>query len=319
MQANAQFIGIDVAKAELVIGCVGQVSTLANEPAEIERWVRSVPAGSVLAVEASGGFEQALLGAAHTAGLRCYLLNPADVRHYARAVGLRSKTDRVDALVLARYVQAEHAHLHPWQRPAALQRELDVLFKRRAMLVKTRQQVRLALADQHDLLRSAKALLAQYAKLLGAVERQIRDKIGLLSGGAAQLRLLRSIPGIGWLNAAYLTNLFNRIAFVRSDSLVAFAGLDPRACDSGTMRGRRRLSKRGPALMRQLLYNAAMAAARSETFQSMKQALAARGLPITAIYNIIARKLLRIAWAVFKTQSPFDPAKVGPAGPAQPT
>lgn len=319
MQANAQFIGIDVAKAELVVGCAGQVSTLANEPADIEKWVRSVPAGSVLAVEASGAYEQALLVAAHAAGLRCYLLNPADVRHYARAVGLRSKTDRVDALLLARYVQAEHAHLHPWQRPAAVQREIDVLLKRRAMLVKTRQQVRLALADQDGLLRSAEPLLTQYAKLLGAVERQIRDKIGLLSGGAQQLRLLRSIPGIGWLNAAYLTNLFNRIEFVRSDSLVAFAGLDPRACDSGTMRGRRRLSKRGPALMRQLLYNGAMAAARSETFKSMKQALAARGLPITAIYNIIARKLLRIALAVFKTQSPVDPAKLGPAGQGQPT
>jgi transposase len=185
------------------------VSTLANEPAGIEQWVRSQPAGSVLAVEASGGYEQALLVAAHAGGLRCYLLNPADVRHYARAVGLRSKTDRVDALLLARYVQAEHAHLHPWQPPAAVQRELDVLLKRRAMLVKTGQQVRLALADQNGLLRSAKALLAQYAKLLGAVERQIRDKIGLLSGGAEQLRLLRSIPGIGWLNAAHLTNLFN--------------------------------------------------------------------------------------------------------------
>lgn len=319
MQANAQFIGIDVAKAELVVGRAGQVSTLANEPAGIEQWMRSVPAGSVLAVEASGGYEQALLAAAHAAGLRCYLLNPADVRHYARAVGLRSKTDRVDALLLARYVQAEHAHLHPWQPPAPVQRELDVLLKRRAVRVKTGQQLRLALADQHGLLGSARPLLTQYAKLLAAVERQIRDKLGLLSGGAEQMRLLRSIPGIGWLNAAYLTNLFNRIEFVRSDSLVAFAGLDPRACDSGTMRGRRRLSKRGPALMRQLLYNGAMAAARSETFRSMKQTLVARGLPITAIYNIIARKLLRIALAVFKTQTPFDSAKLGPTGHGQRT
>jgi transposase len=311
MQANAQFIGIDVARAELVVGCGGQVSTLRNEAPAIAQWVGRLPAGSVLAVESSGGYEQAVLVAAHAAGHRCYLLNPADVRHYARAVGLRSKTDRVDALLLARYVQAEHAHLHPWQPPAALQRELEVLLRRRALLVKTRQQVRLALAEQHGLLRSAQPLLTQYAKLLRTLERQIRDKLALLTGAAQHLRLLRSIPGIGWLNAAYLANLLSRIDFARSDALVAFAGLDPRARDSGTLRGRRRLSKRGPALMRQLLYNAAMAAARSESFKPMKTALAARGLPITAIYIIIARKLLRIALAVFKSQTPFDPAKVG--------
>lgn len=304
MQARAQFIGIDVAKAELVIACGGHVSKLANEASAIAQWLQSLPAGSVLAVEASGGLEQPLLAAAHASGQRCYLLNPADVRHYARAVGLRAKTDRVDALLLARYIEAEHTRLHAWQPGLAVQRELDQLFKQRALLVKTRQQIRLALTEPHRLLRGVQPLLTQYAKLLRTLERQIRDKLALLPTAAQYLRQLRSIPGIGWLNAAYLTNLLLRVSFTGSDALVAFAGLDPRARDSGSMRGRRKLSKRGPALMRQLLYNAAMAAARNETFKSMKTALAARGLPITAIYNIIARKLLRIAFAVFKTQTP---------------
>ena len=113
--------------------------------------------------------------------------------------------------------------------------------------------------------------------------------------------------GIGLLNAAMLTNLFLRVPFAKSDAVVALAGLDPRANDSGLKRVKRRLSKRGPAELRRLLYNAAMAARKSPVWLPFYERQRAKGLPKTACLVVLARKLLRLAFSLFEHQTDFDP------------
>jgi transposase len=102
--------------------------------------------------------------------------------------------------------------------------------------------------------------------------------------------------------------LFTRVPFTSADAVVAFAGLDPRANDSGHKRGRRSLSKRGPAELRRLLYNAAMSAARTKVWKPAYEHERNKSLPSTAALVILARRLLRIAFALFKKKVNFDPS-----------
>ncbi|WP_029921539.1 IS110 family transposase, partial [Nevskia soli] len=92
-----------------------------------------------------------------------------------------------------------------------------------------------------------------------------------------------------------------------ADAFVAYTGLDPRPMDSGQKSGRRRLSKRGPAELRRLLYNAAMSAAKTKTWRPFYQRQRAKGLSTTAALVILARKIARIAWSIHRHHTSFNP------------
>jgi transposase len=303
------FIGIDVAKQELVIAHSDSTTTsgIANERGAIDRWLDSLPEASVIALEATGGFHELVLHMAFARGHPCYLLNPRDVKHYAKAIGQRSKTDRVDARLIARYVAREHAHLHLWQPMSAQAQQLHQLLGRRHTLVQAKTALRASLQGLHALRGDVAATLQSLQDLVDKMDRLIAQAVGQLPQGRQHSRRLQQVPGIGVLNAAALTNLFLRVPFAKADAVVAFAGLDPRANDSGVKRGKRRLSKRGPAELRRLLYNAAMAASKSPVWLPFYARQRAKGLAATACLVVLARKLLRLAFSLFKHQTDFDP------------
>lgn len=147
------------------------------------------------------------------------------------------------------------------------------------------------LADLPALRLHAKATGDQFDALLQAMDNEIAQLCQTLSGYREQAARLRSIVGIGPLTSTWLINLLNRVPFRNSDALIAFLGLDPRPWDSGQKRGRRRLSKRGPAEGRRLLFNAAMAAAKTQTWQPLYARYRQQGWSSTAALIIIARKL----------------------------
>lgn len=303
------FIGVDVASKELVINLYGQDKTLAlpNTRASISKWLATLPDNVVIAAEATGSYHELLLTLAHARGLGCYLLNPKDVRHYAHGVGQRSKTDHVDAQLIARYLAKEHEHLHLWEPSSAASRLLARLLGRRAKLVAYKSAMKKSLGDLPELRTELKAVLEKIDRLIRHIEARIPAALAELPEGKAQSERLRQIPGVGPLTAAMLTNVFSRVPFTRVDAVVAFAGMDPRANDSGAKRGRRRLSKRGPSELRRLLYNAAMAASKSALWKPFYERERQKGLPTTAALNVLARRLLRLAFTLFRTQSDFDP------------
>ena len=104
---DPEFIGVDVAKDTVVVARHGhdQTRSLANAAAALRAWIKSLPAHAHIGVESTGGYHELLARLAHGAGLTVYVLNPKDVSHYGHALGRRAKTDRVDALLLARYAQ----------------------------------------------------------------------------------------------------------------------------------------------------------------------------------------------------------------------
>ena len=111
-------IGVDVAKDTVVIAQPGAAPrTLPNRRAELLAWLRTLPAGSRLAMEATGRYHTLLADLADGLGLEVYVLNPKDVRYYAKGLGRRGKTDRVDAQVIARFLAKEHEQLRAYHTP----------------------------------------------------------------------------------------------------------------------------------------------------------------------------------------------------------
>ena len=304
-------IGVDVAKDAVVVACARQsfaAHSVVNTTARLRAWLKSLPVGSRIGVEATGGYHQRLADLAHSLGCIVYVLNPRDVRHYARAVGVRGKTDPVDAALIARYVAHEHARLHAYQPLSPQQRALDRLLKRRTKLVSLKTALRLSLQDAPELRTELKATLRRFDTLLHRIETQLAALIQQLF---PQQRLrLQSIVGVGPLVSAGLAHALSRLPFANVQAFIAFTGLDPRPDDSGRRKGRRRLSKRGPAELRRLLFNAAMAACKTAVWKPVYEHYRKQGWSTTASLVIIARKIARIAYALWHGQSNFDPKRL---------
>ena len=307
-------IGVDVAKDQVVVACARQsfaAHSVANTAAGLRAWLKRLPAGSRIGVEATGGYHQCLADLAHKMGFVVYVLNPRDVRHYARAVGVRGKTDPVDAALIARYIAHEHARLHPYHPLSPEQRKLDRLLKRRAKLVSLKTALRLSLQDAPELRTELKATVQRFDALLRAIESQLAALIQQLF--PTQRTRLQSIIGVGPVVGAGLAQALSRLPFANVQAFIAFIGLDPRPDDSGPRKGRRRLSKRGPAELRRLLFNAAMSAAKTPVWKPLYEHYRNRGWSTTATLVILARKIARIAYALWHGQSEFDPKRLATA------
>ena len=303
-------IGVDVSK-DLLQVCYAKAAMaeelVPNRTAAINAWLAKLPPGSRIAMEATGRYHQRLADLACARGMMVFILNPRDLRHYAHAVGSRGKTDRVDARLIVRYLVHEYAELRAYVPATPTQREIDQLLRRRAKVVRAKTQLRASLGDvavcSSDLRSVVKRLDAMIVKL----DRRLAE---LATGQASAQARIESVVGIGPLVGVALTNLFERVPLRNADAAVAFIGFDPRSKDSGQSIGRRRLSKRGPGELRRLLFNGARSASKTKLWHPMHAKLLARGLSSTEATVILARKLVRTAFSIFRHNSTFDPARV---------
>lgn len=313
MQDDRVFIGLDVSKAELVV-CAAPapsgVELVANNVRSISAWLSRLPPGSTLGMESTGSYHLLLARLALAAGMSVYVLNAHDVHHYARGLGVRGKTDPSDAAVVRRYLVEHHDRLHRWQPGSAAQQQLQELLNCRTTIVQHRTAVQLTLNSIKEVGKSSAALDRAFDKLLQDIDKRVNQIIEADAAMSTGRRKLQSIVGIGPQVSATLTALFSSKHFRNVDAVVAYAGLDPRPDDSGKRRGRRRLSKRGPPLLRHQLFMAAFAGCHSRLLKPFYAALRARGLSSTEALNILARKILRIAWSVWNTGIAFDAEKL---------
>lgn len=312
MQADQKYIGADIGKHQIVLASLDRSEakprTISNTSSEISRWLRATPKHTSLAMEASGGYHCLLADMAQAQGLSVYVLNPMHVHHYAIALGSRGKTDLLDAQVIARYLAQEHGQLRRYERESDEVKALRELQALRAAVVKSRtllrlSRQRLSAADGDGRIQ---ALIVQMRQISDQMQAELVRRIKSNAEMSSGYQLLTGITGIGALTGVALTILFGRIPFASSDAAVAYCGLDPRPKESGRLVGVRRLSKQGDKRLRTLLYNAASASLRSPIFKRYYQSLRNRGLASTAAVVIIARKLLRIAYGVWRTKRPFD-------------
>ena len=201
--------------------------------------------------------------------------------------------------------------LRPYVPASPAIAELSRLVRRRVRIVVCRQQLQSTMKDCPECRGEVRRLSEDFKRLLERVDRRSEELIRAEPERLARCDRLASIPGVGPLCSRALLVMLERIPYQDADAFVAATGLDPRPDDSGDRRGRRHLTKRGPAEIRRLLYTSAMAAARdSAPFKSIYQRYRARGLTATTAHIIIARKLVRIAFTLDRTAQNFDAARL---------
>ena len=307
-------MGADVDSRYIVIACAAKscaVQKIANERRAILAWLRGMRRGSRLGMESTGGHHELLAELAHKAGLQVFVINPRDLRRYAQGLGRRGKTDRIDAEVIARYVANEHGELHAYIPPTKQQRALARLIKRRAKLVVIRDSLKQSLRGLPSVRYELDRVIARLERLIALVEALMQRALQQIPCAQQAAQRIATIPGFGTLSSTCLAHTFTRVPYSNSDAVVAHTGFDPRPDDSGQRHGRRRLSKRGPSEERRLLFNCARSAARTKVWHPYYQAQLAKGLSATAATVILARKMVRVAFAIYKHHQPFHPACVG--------
>lgn len=303
------FIGVDVSSKTLVIASHpddAHPRSVANTPDAIVDWLAGLPRDAAIAMESTGRYHLLLAQLAHARGLRVVVLNARDVFFHARALGTRGKTDRVDARLIAHYLAQHHARLHAWAPGSPAQQQLHDLFVRRASLAHHRASIRQCTSGVKLPEAELKALEDAYAALLKAIDREVVTLVASDADLAAGSARLRTVMGIGPQTSAVLATLFSRVAFANADALVAYCGLDPRPNDSGDRHGKRRLTKRGAPLLRRLVYLMGMTASHSKALKPLYEAIRARNRATTEACVILGRKLLRAAFAVWRSGKAFD-------------
>jgi transposase len=319
------FIGIDVSKAKLdcsllldVASSKRRAKTVANSKAgvsELLAWCvkqHASPYELHAILEGTGVYhEQAALALAD-AGVTVSIVNPAQVKDFGRSLGVRTKTDGVDSLVLARY--GALLKPRPWTPPAQEARVLQALLSRREAIAQDlqRERNRLEKADatetppliRQSLLDSIAFLEQQLAKL----QQDIDDHINKHPKLKADRELLVSIPAVGPQVGNHLLAVMHNHHFQSAEQLAAYLGLVPIERQSGTsILGRPRLSKAGPSRVRAVLYMAAIVGTQHNPhIKALYQRLQARGKTKMSALGAAMRKLVHLCFGVLKTRQPYQ-------------
>ncbi len=302
-------IGADVAKDEVVVASSEgsfPVRKIANQRTALLAFLKHLSPGSRIGMESTGIYHELFANLAHKLGFTVYVLNPKDARHYAKGVGLRGKTDRVDAELIARMIDHEHTELNPWIPPTPEQREIARLIKRRSKLISLRQALTMSLKGMDGFATDLKAMRVRFNQLIARIDQRIKELVEANPDRKAHVTHLRTINGVGPVVSVALVNILEHVPLESADAFVAFTGLDPRPDESGQHHGKRRLSKRGPSELRRLLYLAAMAARKTPIWGPLFEQYRAKGLSTTACFVILARRIARTAWSMYTYKTKFD-------------
>lgn len=300
-------LGVDVAKNSLVTSDPqGGMRTVANEKGAVEHLLGSLQPGSTIAMEATGQYHRLLANMAFSQGFKVIVFNPKDVLHYARSISPRAKTDRVDAKVIASYALARADH-KPYQPAPEIAERLKNLVRTRRSLVDNRTSLENRLRECPE----AASYVEPALDGLSASIAKLDSELASLAGTLPEHAKMVETPGIGVLTGAYTLGLLQSGIFPRSDSFVAFIGLDIRIRQSGKKIGKACISKRGDPEARRLLFLAARAAVRQPgPFQELYLRHQSKGLSKTAATVAVARKLARTIWAIYTKKRPYCAERV---------
>jgi transposase len=314
------YVGIDVAKKSLDIavvpsGAAWQAATTQEGLAALAAHLVTLQP-TLIVLEATGGYEQPLLAALHGAALPVALVNPQQVRAFARAAGRRAKSDRLDARLLASFAQTMHPPLHT--APDPLRAELAELLSRRRELLamRTAEENRLKMqrSDASYVRRSLEALITHINQQLDEIDQALKELVKRNETLHEQSALLGSVPGVGAVVSMALLALLPELGRLSPRKLAALVGVAPFTQESGQRKGRRSIGG-GRAYLRSVLYMAAFAAhTHNPVIRALYLRLRAAGKPFKVAMVACMHKLLTILNAVMRDQRPWlAPAPFVPA------
>lgn len=312
-RTDSLFVGIDVAKEKLDVHLhpSGESLYVANSESGLEELVnrlkRQKP--SVIAIEASGGFEALAVSSLAAAGLPVVAVNPKQVHAFAKALGLNAKTDALDASVIARFAEAVKPEIRPL--PDAETTALSGLLARR------RQIVQMIVAEKNRAMRQAanKTMQKSIARILTALEAELArlddDIDGMIKNSPLwreQEQLLSSVPGVGKVVARTLLAELPELGKLTGKQIAALAGLAPWTRQSGQWRGKSMIGG-GRSAPRTMLYLAALIAGRhNPQLKTFSLRLLQAGKSKKLVVIAVARKLLTILNAIIRDHKPWQSA-----------
>jgi transposase len=310
MNAQDNWVGIDVAKESLA-ACVlpaGRRLAESNDQHGVRRLLEALPpAGQCrIVVEATGGYQRLVVAELIAAGHRTAVVNPRQVRDFARGLGLWAKTDRIDAEVIARFGQQASPRV---AQPASPESErLQELVARRRQLVELRaaETCRLETASTKAVIKSVRTVIEQLGKLIRKLEKELADLVESDDQWQCRSRTLQSAPGVGLVTATTLVADLPELGRLKGNQISALVGVAPFNRDSGKFHGRRSIWG-GRASVRSALYTATLTARRCHpVIRAFGERLAAAGKPFKVVMVACMRKLLVILNALLKNNAAWD-------------
>jgi transposase len=313
-------LGIDVSKAKLDVDLLTaeakeQTTTVENNLTGFDRlnaWLKRHRVTDLhVCLEATGRYGEGVAEYLHRQGYTVSVVNPAQIKAYARSQLQRNKTDKLDAALIADFCRTQQPP--PWIPPDPAWRELQALVRHYDDLKEALRQHRNRLeagVAAPLVVTHLQAQIALIQQQMEEVRRHIDDHLDQHPDLKRQHDLLTSIPGLGDLTASKLLAEFRDIRLFHTvRQLVAFAGLNPRHRQSGSsVHGYTRISKMGRSSLRAALYMPALVAMRyNPIIRAFAQRLRERGLKGKAVVVAAMRKLLHLVYGVLKSGQPFDP------------
>ena len=302
------YVGIDVAKAwlDLAVRPSGAQWRVANTEADLPALVARLRmlAPQLVVLEASGGYERTAVAALATAGLPVVVINPRQIRDFAKATGRLAKTETLDAQVLAHFAEAVHPEPRPLSDEATQQ--LAALLERRAQVVGmlTAEKNR-----HHQAVARVRPLIEAHITWLEAALQQLNQDVDQALHASPLWRerddLLRSVPGVGPILSLTLLADLPELGTLSHTQLAALVGVAPRNRDSGSARGKR-LIWGGRARVRSALYMSVLSAVRyNPVLYAFWVRLREQGKPPKVALVACMHKLLTILNAILKHQTPW--------------
>jgi len=317
------YLGVDVAKKKLDCMLLDTSSgklkskAVANSSAgfaELLVWLEKNKAVNPhVVMEPTGMYHEGAALALADAGLVVSLVNPAQLRAFAQGLGVKTKTDKADSAVLARFGAAQQPA--PWQPPSPSARRLKALLTRRDAVADDLQRERnrqeanefssVPEAVGDSIAESISFLEAELKRLEKMIAKHIDDDPDLRN----KKELLETIPGVGPRVSGHMTALFAGRTFGSAEQLAAYLGLVPVMWESGSsVRSRPHMSKAGPAYLRKVLYLPAVGARRwNPHIKALNERLLAKGKSKMAAIGAAMRKLAHLCFGVVNSGKPYDP------------
>jgi transposase len=311
-QSPQMNIGIDIAKGKLDAYILerNEFRTFDNDKNGIKKliqWVKKYHPTLILC-EATGGYQDQLIIALLDQDLPAKAANPARIRHYALSCGILAKTDKIDARTIARF--AAERKLEPQKKQSKTLLALNELLAARRFFVEEKK--RLTVKQEHCTLKIVLSQMNGEIKQLTKRIKNIENEIFRLIESDNELKekfdLLKTMPGIGNIVAATLIIECPELEEGQPEKICALAGVVPMNCDSGKMRGRRKIQG-GRKNIRNTLFTAAMAGVNrvkeNNIFKQLYNRLLEKGKTKMIALIAVAHKILRVAHFILKNKTPW--------------
>ena len=309
--ATSSYVGIDVSKDRLDVAVLGerqekQVANATQGIAQLVEWMQELQP-ELIVVEATGGYQRAVVEALFWAGLAVAMVNPARVRQFARACGLLAKTDKLDAQVLA--VFGEKVQPRRYESKSEAGKQLS------ALLVRRRQLEEMLKAEQNRLRTVSQSLRGSVQRMIAylkaekkLLDEQIEQFVADQESWQEQAEILGSAPGVGKVTTATLLAELPELGKMDRKKIAALVGVAPMNSDSGKKRGYRK-TKGGRGDVRSVLYMATLVATRyNPLIRAQYQHLLKRGKLKKVALTACMRKFLTILNAMLRDRQPFRSA-----------